>query len=213
MDRFNALGRGMQIMLVGAVLLFIDLFFRWQEIEFDLGPLGEQSTGVSAWNNFLGIVLGLLTIALIAWIVLQLAAVDIPLPVSGAMVAAVLGGLILLVAIIKNLADDYSTIWSYVGVVLAAVIAFGAWQVIEAAGGMNTLRSEMPNRTSSSAMDASPPMTSAPPPVVETEAAPHEHAPMTDPEPEALSEPDLAPGEPETAADDEHDHPHEPRNT
>ncbi len=43
MDRFNALGRGMQIMLVGAVLLFIDLFFRWQEIEFDLGPLGEQS--------------------------------------------------------------------------------------------------------------------------------------------------------------------------
>lgn len=217
MDRFNALGRGMQIMLVGAVLLFIDLFFRWQEIEFDLGPLGEQSAGVSAWDNFLGIVLGLLTIALIAWIVLQLAAVDIPLPISGAMVAAVLGGLILLVAIIKNLADDYSTIWSYVGVVLAAVIAFGAWQVIEAAGGMNTLRSEMPNRATSSTMDASPPMTSAPPPVVEPEAAPHEHAPMTDPEPMsepgvAPDEPDLAPDGPETAADDEHDHPHEPRN-
>jgi len=219
MDRFNALGRGMQIMLVGGVLLFIDLFFRWQEIEFDLGPLGDQSAGVSAWDNALGIVLGLLTIALIAWIVLQLAAVDIPLPVSGAMVAAVLGGLILLVAIVKNLSDDYSTIWSYVGVVLAAVIAFGAWQVIEGAGGMNTLRSEMPNRSASSTTAA--PMTSAPPPVVRPEAAPHEHAPMSDPEPvsetDMASEPDIAPDEPETAATDEHDrphdHPHEPRST
>ncbi len=208
MDRFNALGRGMQIMLVGGALLFIDLFFRWQEIEFDLGPLGEQSAGVSAWDNVLGIVLGLLTIALIAWIVLQLAAVDIPLPVSGAMIAALLGALILLVAIVKNLTDDYSTIWSYVGVVLAAVIAFGAWQVIQGAGGIDTLKSEMPNRTASSTMTA-PPMTSTPPPAVEPEAAPQERAAMT--EPEAVSEPDPAPDEPETAADDEHDHPHERR--
>ncbi len=214
MDRFNALGRGMQIMLVGGALLFIDLFFRWQEIEFDLGPLGEQSAGVSAWDNFLGIVLGLLTIALIAWIVVQLAGVDIPLPVSGAMIAAVLGGLILLVAIIKNLTDDYSTIWSYVGVVLAAVVAFGAWQVIEAAGGMNTLKSEMPNRASSSStMAASPPMTSSPPPVVTPEAAPHEHAAATEPEsaPAPMSEPDTVAEEPATAAEDEHDHPREHR--
>ncbi len=208
MDRFNALGRGMQIMLVGGVLLFIDLFFRWQEVEFDLGPLGEQSAGVSAWDNFLGIVLGLLTIALIVWIVLQLAAVDIPLPVSGAMVAAVLGGLILLVAILKNLTDDYSTIWSYVGVALAAVIAFGAWQVIEGAGGINTLRSEMPSRTASSTMDSPSPMT-PPPPVVGPEVAPHERAPMTEPESSAASEPEVAPDEPEAAADDEHDHPHD----
>ncbi|MDQ3671763.1 MAG: hypothetical protein M3364_04890 [Actinomycetota bacterium] len=210
MDRFNALGRGMQIMFVGAVLLFIDLFFRWQEIEFDLGPLGDQSAGVSAWDNFLGIVLGLLTIALIAWIVLQLAAVEIPLPVSAAMVAAALGGLILLVAILKNLTDDYSTIWSYVGVVLAAVIAFGAWQVIEAGGGVDTLRSEMPRRAATSSPTAeSPPMTSAPPPVVEPEAAPREYSATTEPESEAMAEPDIAPDEPGTTAGDEHDHPHD----
>jgi len=204
MDRFNALGRGMQIMLVGGVLLFIDLFFRWQEIEFDLGPLGEQSAGVRAWDNFLGIVLLLLTIALIAWIVLQLAAVDIPLPVSGAMVAAVLGGLILLIAIIKNLSDDYSTIWSYVGVVLAAVIAFGAWQVIEGAGGINTLKSEMPNRGASTTMDPAPPMSPAPPP--ESEAAPYEPPPSaTSPEPSAAPEPDVAPDRPLGAPDEPRD--------
>ena len=203
MDRFNALGRGLQIMLVGGVLLFIDLFFRWQEIEFDLGPLGEQSAGVSAWDNFLGIVLGLLTIALIAWIVLQLAAVDIPLPVSGAMVAAVLGGLILLIAIIKNLSDDYSTIWSYVGLVLAAVIAFGAWQVIEGAGGINTLKSEMPNRGASTTMDPAPPMSPTPPPA--SEAAPYEPPSSVDPEPSAAPEPDVAPDRPLGAPDEPRD--------
>ena len=43
------------------------------------------SAGVSAWDGFRGIVMGLLTIVLIAWIVARLAAVDIPIPVSFAM--------------------------------------------------------------------------------------------------------------------------------
>ena len=42
MDRFNALGRGTQIMLVSSVLLSSSVF-NWQEVEFDLGPLGQGS--------------------------------------------------------------------------------------------------------------------------------------------------------------------------
>ena len=40
MERFNALGRGAQLMLIGAVLLFIDLFFPWQD--FDVGGLADE---------------------------------------------------------------------------------------------------------------------------------------------------------------------------
>jgi len=68
MDRFNALGRGMQIMLVAGVLLFIDMFFAWQ----DFADVVE----FSGWEGFAGVVLGLLTIVLVVWIVLRLAAVD-----------------------------------------------------------------------------------------------------------------------------------------
>lgn len=142
MDRFNALGRGTQIMLVSSVLLLIISFFNWQEVEFDLGPLGEGSAGVSAWDDLGGILMGILTVVLIARIVANLAAVDLPIPVSYAMTSAVLAFLIFAIALIKNLTDDYSTWASYVGVVLAALIAVGAWMEIQAAGGVDSLKSE-----------------------------------------------------------------------
>jgi hypothetical protein len=142
MERFNALGRGAQIMLVSSVLLLIISFFNWQEVEFDLGPLGEGSAGVSAWDDLGGILMGILTIVLLARIVANLAAVNLPIPVSFAMTSAVLAFLIFALAVIKNLTDDYSTWASYVGVVLAALIAVGAWMEIQAAGGVDSLRSE-----------------------------------------------------------------------
>jgi hypothetical protein len=142
MERFNALGRGTQIMLISSVLLLIISFFNWQEVEFDLGPLGEGSAGVSAWDDLGGILMGILTIVLIARIVAQLAAVNLPIPVSYAMTSAVLAFLIFILALVKNLVDDYSTWASYVGVVLAALIAVGAWLEIQAAGGVESLKSE-----------------------------------------------------------------------
>ena len=111
---------------------------------------------MSAWDNFLGIVLGLLTIMLLAWIAVRLASVDIPLPVSTAMTAALLGVLIVFFAVVKNLTDDYSTIWSYIGVVLAIIIAVGAFQTVQEAGGVETLKSEIPGRRTGSTMDARP---------------------------------------------------------
>jgi hypothetical protein len=168
MERFNALGRGMQLMLIGAVLLLVSTFFNWQEIDFDLGPLGEGSAGQNAWHGFLGVAMGLLTIVLIAWIVARLAAVDIPIPVSAAMTGAVLAFLIFAFALIKNLADDYSTFWSYIGVALAALIAVGAWMQIQESGGLETLKSEIPSMPSSAETQTAPP----PPPPAEPAAAP-----------------------------------------
>ena len=191
MERFNALGRGMQLMLVGSVLLLISTFFNWQEIDFDLGPLGEGSAGQNAWHGFWGVAMGLLTIVLIAWIVARLAAVDIPIPVSAAMTSAVLAFLILVFAVIKNLVDDYSTFWSYVGVALAAVVAVGAWMLIQESGGVETLRSEIPGRPTSSAgaetavpppPPAAPAETASAAPDMPAEAPPAEAAPTEPPE-------------------------------
>jgi hypothetical protein len=198
MDRFNALGRGAQIMLVAGVLLFISTFFNWQEVEFDLGPLGEGEAGVSAWDNFWGVVLGLLTIVLIVWLVVRLLAIEIPLPLSAAMIGAILGGLILVFAVLKNLIDDFSTIWSYIGVLLAIAIAIGAWLEVQAAGGIDTLKSEIPSSSASSTTSTATAPPPPPPPTApsEPEAAPPpvEPAPPAEPaEPSYPSEPETPP--------------------
>jgi hypothetical protein len=184
MERFNALGRGTQIMLVSSVLLLIISFFNWQEVEFDLGPLGEGSAGVSAWDDLGGILMGILTIVLIARIVAQLAAVDVPLPVSYAMTTGVLAFLIFAIALIKNLTDDYSTWASYVGVVLAFLVAVGAWLEIQSAGGVDSLRSEASSFGSSGgAATTEPAAAPAPPAAPAAETAPA--APVTEATPAA----------------------------
>jgi hypothetical protein len=176
MDRFNALGRGAQIMLVGAILLLIDLFLPWQD--FDVGGIADE-LGVDAtwsgWHGFAGVVLGLLTIIVLAWCIVRLASVDIPLPVSTAMTAALLGTLVLIFAIIKILTilGDEQTIWAWIGLVLAIVIAVGAFQTVQEAGGVDTLRSEASSLGSSSAQTAPAATTPAPPPpAASPEAAP-----------------------------------------
>jgi hypothetical protein len=173
MERLQALGRGTQLMFVASVLLLIISFLNWQEVEFDLGPLGEGSAGVSAWDNFLGIVMGILTIVLIARIVARMAAVDVPIPVSFAMTSVVLGLIIAICAILKNLTDDYSTFWSYIGVGLAVLIAIGAWLEVQDAGGVDSLKAEAGSYGSTTTAPASAP---PPPPAA---AAPAAAAPVT----------------------------------
>jgi hypothetical protein len=167
MDRFNKLSHGMKLMLVGSVLLLISTFFAWQ----DYGDLGLLTR--NAWHG-LGFVMGLLTIVLIAWLVARLAAVDVPVPVS--LTGAVLAFLIFACALIVNLVDDYSTFWSYLGVAFAALIAVGAWMQVQEAGGIDNLKSEVPNMPSSSestsAAPAAPPAApAAPEPPAAPEAA------------------------------------------
>ena len=96
----------------------------------------------NAWHGFWGVLLGLLTVALVAWLVAKLAGVEIELPVSDAMLGAVVAGIILLFALIKVLVDDFTAAAAYVGLVLAAIVAVGAWLNVQEAGGVDSLRSE-----------------------------------------------------------------------
>lgn len=145
MDRFHALGRGTQLMAVSALLLFIDLFLPWQD--FNLGGLADEfgvDASFSGWRGFAGVVLGLLTVILLAWVIVRLASVNIPLPVSTAMTAALLGTLILIFAVIKLLTilGDEQTIWAWIGLILAILVAVGSFRTVQEAGGVDTLKSE-----------------------------------------------------------------------
>jgi hypothetical protein len=198
MDRFNALGRGAQLMLIGGVLLFLDLFLAWQSI--DLGPLGDYSR--KGWYGAAGVILGILTIILLAWLIVRLASVNIPLPVSTAMSAAVIGVLILIFAVIKLLSilGDETTIWAWVGLVLAIVVAAGAFKTVQEAGGVDTLRTEAGGLSASMNTGGAAAAPAAAAPVA---AAPAADAPVAEPEaPAAEAAPEAPAPEPEATADE-----------
>ena len=195
MERFNALGRGLQLMLMGGVLLLVDTFLNWQSV-----TIGAFTFGRNAWHGLGGVLLGLLVIVLLAWLAVQLAAVDVKMPVSATLIAAFLGFLIFIVALLKNLVDDYSSFWSYVGVGLAALIAVGAWMQVQATGGVDALKSDLPSipSTASGTAAAEAPATS--PASAPAAAAPAREAAAPAPETAAQSEPAAAPAEPAASA-------------
>jgi hypothetical protein len=182
MDNLKALGRGTQVMFIAAVLLLIVMFFHWQEVDTAIGSFGQN-----AWHGFWGVVMGILTIVLVARIAARLAAVEVPIPLSFATTSFVLGILIAICAVLKLLTDDYRNFWAFVGVVLAIAVAVGAWLEVQEAGGIESLKSDASNfGSSASAMAGSAAATDAP-------------APSTPPPPAAP-----APATP-TAAETEHD--------
>ena len=205
MERFNALGRGAQLMLVGAVLLFIDLFLPWQSYS---GPFKEEieaiggDTTQTAFHGLGGWLLGLLTLVLIAWLVARLAAVEIPIPVSAAMTAGVLAFLILAIAVLKALVDDYSGWAAWVGVILAAVIAVGAWLQIQESGGIESLKSEATSFGGSGSGSAAA-ATAAPPAAPPVETAPAAPAAPESAASEAQDAADAPPGEAGDESSDE----------
>lgn len=139
MERFNALSRGSKVMLVAGALLLINTFFAWQQVE----AFGIEASQ-NAWNGFFGVMLGLLTAALVAWLVAKLAGVEINLPVSDAILGAILAVVILLFTLVKVLDDEFTHFWAYVGLILAAILAIGAWLNIQEAGGVDALKREAP---------------------------------------------------------------------
>jgi hypothetical protein len=124
-------------MLVGGVLLLVDTLFHWQEVN-----VLNISAGRNAWHGW-GVLVGLLTIVLLVWLVARVAATDIRLPVSDTLAGATLAALILVFTLLKILVDnEFRTVWAWIGLLLAVLIAVGAWLQVTQGGGMETLRSE-----------------------------------------------------------------------
>jgi hypothetical protein len=153
MDQLQGLSFGRKLVLGGGVLLLISTFLNWQSIEVFGADFGRN-----AWHGFWGVVMGLMTIAILVWVLARAFGMNLPGEAPEAAVALALGVLIFLFALIKNLADDYSAWPSYVGVVLAAVVAYGAWLNYQATG------EGAPARMSEMTAGAGPAASTAPPP-------------------------------------------------
>jgi hypothetical protein len=163
MDKLSELSTGAKIVLGAAIAFLLVSFFNWQEV--DLGPIG--SAGVSMWDG-IGWIAGLLAIALIVWLAIRLANVNLEIGLSPAIVTAGLSALLLIFTIIKFLADnEYRTFWAWLGLALAVVIAVGAWLNMQAAGesvGEAFARFGGGSSTTTTTTPAPPPSTPPPPP-------------------------------------------------
>lgn len=163
MPDLKGLSTGTKILLGAGLLLLIDTFLAWQEVSAEIGGVEVASATASAWNGFLGVFMGLVLIALLVWVGLQVANVELNLnlPVPERTLTMGLAALVLVLAVLKNLVDDYSAWASYVGIVLAAGVAVGAWMRMQepevAAAGMTPAQSAPPP-------PAAPPPPEAPPP-------------------------------------------------
>ncbi len=69
MAKFKALSRGTQLVLVAGPLLFLSLFFTWQNVPVDYGRSGIADVPLDGWDAW-GLLLGLLVIATVTLVVL-----------------------------------------------------------------------------------------------------------------------------------------------
>ena len=125
---FAELSRGTKVLLVAGLLLLIDSFLAWQQVSVGAGSF-HVTASASMWHG-VGVVAGLLVIALLIWEGLQLAGVlsQVQLPVSAVLISVGLAAATALFTIIKFLVANEARHWpSWLGLILAIAIAAGAW--------------------------------------------------------------------------------------
>ena len=122
MDQLKGMSRSSQLLGGAGLLLFIFLFFDWQQVSTAFG-----SAGRSGWHGW-GVLVGILTIALVAWEAMQIFAVKLELPFKAALLTVGLAAGVLLFTIIKFLVDNEFRHWpAWIGLILAIVIAVGGY--------------------------------------------------------------------------------------
>jgi len=127
MKTFKALPRGSKLVLVAGPLLFLSLFFTWQNLEIDYGRAGKAVTPQDGWDAW-GLAIALLTITTVTIAVLRrLTEVKMPEGVSWDGVTLALGIVVFVFAALKSLRDADSSWASYGFIALAAVLAVGAY--------------------------------------------------------------------------------------
>ena len=118
----SKLTHGAKMVLGGTILFLIVSIFHWQEID-----LGIVSGGVNMWHGW-GVLAGLVAVAIIVWEGLRLANMKIEIGLTPAMVTAALAILLLVFTVLKFLiSNEFRTFWAWLGLLLAILIAVGAW--------------------------------------------------------------------------------------
>jgi hypothetical protein len=151
MDRMNDLTTGAKIVLGSTIAFLIVSFFTW----FDYtGPGSDQlnaigaDTGITMWHG-VGVVAGLIAIALLVWQAIRLANIELEIGVTPSMVTAALAVVLLIFAFIRWIdkpGGDFvgRTFWSWLGLAFAIVAAVGAWMNMRAVGeGLGDVRASV----------------------------------------------------------------------
>jgi len=167
---FSKLTLGSKIVAGAGILLLVDSFFHWQEVNF--GPI---SAGVTMWHGW-GVLIGLTLLAILAWEAVQLTETKIAVgPLSPTMVTMLLAALLVLFTLIKVLSNDYVATWAWVGLVLSIVVGVGAWLNMQEAGeSLGDLKSSFTQTGTSApapAAEAAPAAAADPPSAPGTPAA------------------------------------------
>jgi hypothetical protein len=119
-----SLSTGSKLLLGGASLLFLDLFMTWQKLPLQFGEKTAMQS-LDAWD-FWGLLIGLLTVGVIAAVVFGELNDDLELDSRFELALLVAASLVLALVLVKSVRDDASAWASYVGVVLAGVMTAGA---------------------------------------------------------------------------------------
>jgi len=128
MERIKALSAGQTLVLVASPLLFVSLFFTWQKLEIDFGPAGQAVALLDGWDGW-GLLIGLLALGLTVFAAVAfLTDVELSETVPWDRLLLAGGVAVLVLTLVKNLLDADSAWASYVGVVLAALVALGAYE-------------------------------------------------------------------------------------
>ncbi len=136
---FAALPLHRKIALGGAIVLFIDLFLPWWTFSID-------STSANAWDSGLGILTGILLIALVVWEVLRLTGNAPEIGITPDLVTAVLAGLAALFALIVFFdAVGDAGIGAWIGLILLLALGYAAYLAFTAGRGREMI-SEAPAR-------------------------------------------------------------------
>jgi hypothetical protein len=127
-ERIKALSVGQRLLLVASPLLFVSLFFTWQKLEVDFGAAGQAVALLDGWDGW-GLLIGLLALGMTGFAVVAYltdAELSETIPWERLLLAG--GVAVLALTLVKNLLDANSAWTSYVGVVLAALVALGAYE-------------------------------------------------------------------------------------
>jgi hypothetical protein len=122
MERLRGLAPGRSLLLAASALLLVDTFMPWQSVSVD-----SSSYSWNAWHGDKGVLLGALTVALVAWSAASALGLRLPVRAADPSAGLVLAAIVVALAAVKNIHDDASAWGSYLGVFLGAAAVAGAW--------------------------------------------------------------------------------------
>ena len=126
MDGFTKLSREAQVVLGGGVLLLILSFLDWQQASFSFANVGG-TVGLNEWHG-IGVLAGLLVVAMLAWEVVRLLAVNVSLgALSPGLVSVGLALIMVLFTLIAFLNKGTARHWpAWVALLVALLVGVAA---------------------------------------------------------------------------------------